>query len=313
MNALFYIASYDDFCSWCNQNKPPEMDPMQLLEWTKAVGAHVMTFDPREITFDPWCYIAGYPETKPHFWHNGTLNEDLAAFVWIYTGFPAGFSKNANGLTKNDALTKLLSINKIQVFGERNSGTNFLQEILLKNTDIPLTWEYGWKHFPNYDLLKEDTDDTLFIVIVRDLTTWLHSFQGTMHHVPDNIKSLQFSDFLKKKWISANKNGHFPCDSCSTLIEKRYDYFTTLSASIQNKKVIFLKYEDLVKDQCILSSKLGCFGIGFKRIEILSRIRPGHIVTNEFFKEKTYTSFNSIEQKVINEQTNIEIEKKMGY
>ncbi len=64
---------------------------------------------------------------------------------------------------------------KVTIYGERCSGTNYLEELLLLNFDIELTWEYGWKHFFGYNDLS-NTDDVLFIGIIRNLPDWLNSF-----------------------------------------------------------------------------------------------------------------------------------------
>ena len=38
-------------------------------------------------------------------------------------------------------------VNKFTIYGERCSGTNYLEEIILHNFNINVTWDYGWKHF----------------------------------------------------------------------------------------------------------------------------------------------------------------------
>ena len=38
-------------------------------------------------------------------------------------------------------------IKKFTIYGERCSGTNYLENLILVNFDVNLTWEYGWKHF----------------------------------------------------------------------------------------------------------------------------------------------------------------------
>jgi hypothetical protein len=46
-------------------------------------------------------------------------------------------------------------IKKFTIMGERCSGTNFLEQIILSNFHINITWEYGWKHFFGfYDFKK---------------------------------------------------------------------------------------------------------------------------------------------------------------
>ncbi len=38
-------------------------------------------------------------------------------------------------------------LTKIQIYGERCSGTNYLEDVITKNFNVDITWEYGWKHF----------------------------------------------------------------------------------------------------------------------------------------------------------------------
>ena len=86
-------------------------------------------------------------------------------------------------------------IKSIKIFGERNSGTNFLEQLLNKNlNNIHFHSFYykggtGWKHgFPKIRLFK-NTDETLFIFIVRDLYPWLKSMYNNPYHYkrPENI------------------------------------------------------------------------------------------------------------------------------
>tara|TARA_B110000027_G_C16122057_1_gene303744 strand:+ start:2092 stop:2340 length:249 start_codon:yes stop_codon:yes gene_type:complete len=64
--------------------------------------------------------------------------------------------------------TVMTKIQKITIYGERCSGTNYLETLLAKNFhDYKLTWKYGWKHFFGHQNL-ENSDDTLFICIVRN-------------------------------------------------------------------------------------------------------------------------------------------------
>jgi hypothetical protein len=38
-------------------------------------------------------------------------------------------------------------LKKYTIYGERCSGTNYLENIINMNFDVNVTWEYGWKHF----------------------------------------------------------------------------------------------------------------------------------------------------------------------
>src|SRR6056300_465432 len=91
-------------------------------------------------------------------------------------------------------------LEKYHIYGERSSGTNFLEDSLIKNFDainafndgektdilsknVDLTCEkfkkYGHKHWFGNHLDLSGTDDTLFICIVRDPINWLNSMYRT--------------------------------------------------------------------------------------------------------------------------------------
>lgn len=94
----------------------------------------------------------------------------------------------------------MLNIKKIIIYGERCSGTNFLENAILENFDVEISWEQGSKHFfcfNNYD--KRNFDDTLYIGIVRNPIYWINSFSKELHHVPEvnrqNLRNFLFNEF----------------------------------------------------------------------------------------------------------------------
>lgn len=91
-------------------------------------------------------------------------------------------------------------ISQIQIFGERCSGTNFLESLLRNNfPSIEITWRFGWKHFfPKQPLI--DTAHCLFIVIHRDPFDWLQSFHKKPHHAAPALKRISFSKFIRHEW-----------------------------------------------------------------------------------------------------------------
>ena len=93
-------------------------------------------------------------------------------------------------------------IKHIKIFGERNSGTNFLTQLITKNIRninvLSSGYDHGscWKHaFPRIELFKE-LDSTLFIFIIRDLDNWIKSMYFNIYHYkrPKNIE-----EFLTEK------------------------------------------------------------------------------------------------------------------
>ena len=57
-------------------------------------------------------------------------------------------------------------INNITIYGERCSGTNYLEQLIINNFNCSVTYNYGWKHFFGMHSL-DDSDDTLFICITK--------------------------------------------------------------------------------------------------------------------------------------------------
>lgn len=122
-----------------------------------------------------------------------------------------------------------MCIKKIKIFGERNSGTNYLEQLLkknIKNIDILLPGYNsgsGWKHgFPNIKLFN-NLDNVLFIFIIRDLKSWLKSmFKQPYHYKPYNT----FDEFISKKLI---------------IDEKRMDHDVNIN-SLEKQNIIDLRY-----------------------------------------------------------------------
>jgi hypothetical protein len=80
-------------------------------------------------------------------------------------------------------------IKKVTIYGERCSGTNYLEELLVANFDVEIVWNYGWKHFFGFNDLS-DSDDVLFIGIIRNVNDWVNSLYREKHHIPEeNLKN----------------------------------------------------------------------------------------------------------------------------
>lgn len=73
-------------------------------------------------------------------------------------------------------------ITKFTILGERCSGTNFLENAIATNFNLQVTWDYGWKHFFGFHPYS-NSDDTLFISIVRNPFDWLNSLYIKPYHM----------------------------------------------------------------------------------------------------------------------------------
>jgi hypothetical protein len=148
-------------------------------------------------------------------------------------------------------------IQKIKIFGERNSGTNFLQSLIKQNIkDIQILSTFykggsGWKHgYPKPDLFK-DTKNILFIFIIRDLEPWLKSMYNNCYSFerPKTIEEfimnpLTINDTRLDHDVYINKQEMQP------IMELRYSKiknYLQFSNSIDN--FIIINLEDLQIDK----------------------------------------------------------------
>lgn len=92
----------------------------------------------------------------------------------------------------------------IKIYGERNSGTNYVNQLLKANLKQVTFLDHkherrgywsDWKHgLPN--IKNKNVNKTLFICIIRDLEPWLISFFRRPYHLKRKEK---FQDFLLEK------------------------------------------------------------------------------------------------------------------
>ena len=104
-------------------------------------------------------------------------------------------------------------ITKLFVIGERCSGTNYMNSLIMKNFEIS-AFSLGHKHFPPwYELSQEyyqgnpqyytfeNTEDFLFVVIFRNAYDWVRSFNRTPWHAHTSFNHIPLSEFIRKPWI----------------------------------------------------------------------------------------------------------------
>ena len=102
------------------------------------------------------------------------------------------------------------------IFGERNSGTNYLKSILDKKLKLKYTKKFGFKHWyikNHYPRGRENNttdnecledinnnEDTLFIFTVRNPCDWCGSMKQKPHHIMSDKSNML--NFISKKYIS---------------------------------------------------------------------------------------------------------------
>jgi len=101
-----------------------------------------------------------------------------------------------------------MTITNFTILGERCSGTNFLEKSITTNFPIQYTEKYGNKHFFCYNNYN-NSDDTLFIGIIRNPIYWINSFSKELYHVPEinkDMKNFLFNEFYSVEEKFQNSN-----------------------------------------------------------------------------------------------------------
>lgn len=125
------------------------------------------------------------------------------------------------------------------LYGERNSGTNWIQQLMSKNFYVEPLFSY-WKHgYP------KKVDNTFYIIVIRNLESWLNSTYNRPYHMK---KRSSFHDFVTKPVISKN-----PLEKGKNLFDIRYSkYLEYIEFLEQNGGVmVSLKFLQNNTEKCI--------------------------------------------------------------
>ena len=95
-------------------------------------------------------------------------------------------------------------ITKYVIYGERCSGTNFVDNVIKTNFGLELRTDLGSKHFFCFNKYDNSDDNTLFIGIIRNPIYWINSFSTELHHVPKENKPI--NNFLSNEFYSVEEN-----------------------------------------------------------------------------------------------------------
>lgn len=111
------------------------------------------------------------------------------------------------------------------IYGERNSGTNYLETVLtgksyhlsytsssfetiVINSSIAEIYndKYGHKHFFGFHdkIIKNTSNNIIFVGIVRNPYDWIMALNKSKHHIPTDNENIE--SFLKNEWYSIQHN-----------------------------------------------------------------------------------------------------------
>jgi hypothetical protein len=240
----------------------------------------------------------------------------------------------------------MVKITKFAIFGERCSGTNFLEKSMKSNFNVSLINDFGSKHFFCFnDYSNKNYDDTLFIGIIRNPIYWLNSFSKELYHVPEinkkNLINFLFNEFysicdqidvpigiidgnivfnnksmyIQKNDINKLDLNYLTNNKYKNIFELRKiknDYLMNVMPKLV-KNYILINYEDLLYNY---DNVLDNIYIKFSLIKLNNK----YIKINKYKKSDKY---NFIKQRnitftphlinIIWNNLNIEQENKLGY
>ena len=207
-------------------------------------------------------------------------------------------------------------IKKVTIYGERCSGTNYLEELLVTNFDVKIVWNYGWKHFFGFNDLS-NSNDVLFIGIVRNITDWINSLFRTPHHLPSEL-SKDINSFLNNSFYSITNNGTlhnqdkniYTKQIYKNIFEMRHTKNKFLVEDMPKlvKNYILITHENLLNDFANTMNKIKSFNLPIKnKIQFPLNITYYKKEKNVKFGKKP----NLISRELILKNANLFYEKKI--
>jgi hypothetical protein len=204
----------------------------------------------------------------------------------------------------------------VTIYGERCSGTNYLEALLKTNYDANVCWKHGWKHFFGFNDLT-NTDDTLFIGIIRSPYDWINSLYRDKYHLP-NINTSSIDSFLNNEFYSIFDDGREIMSDRNIYTKKRYknifemrhtkNKFLIEDMPVLVKNYLLITHESLLYDFSNTMQKISSKGLNIKSdIEF-----PLNIVHYKKQKRKLFmvnSKPNSISKEQVINKFNMNYEK----
>lgn len=212
------------------------------------------------------------------------------------------------------------------IVGERCSGTNFLESVISNVFDLKITWKYGWKHWFTYHNF-EDSDQTLFIGIVRDPYKWMESLYRTPHHLNQTLRESPMNYLTSEWWSYYDCLNHGELFGNEIMIDRNYETgeryknifemrasknrFLANVMPVKVKNFILIRYEDLkdkFEDTLQLISDMFCLSMNNNHCN-LKNIVP--YTKKSFIEKEPIFSQEIIEYIKLNLE--MDIEQQLGY
>jgi hypothetical protein len=151
-------------------------------------------------------------------------------------------------------------IDKFIIYGERHSGTNFIEECFKQRFGLHRTGFYGNKHFFGWtkpETISYKDKHALFIGVVRNPYDWIMAMINLPHHIHSN-RLLNLESFLLSEWYSTDIHNveimedrnfitKFRYDNIFHMRTTKYRYLCEIMPVIAPNYVLF-SYDTLLKN-----------------------------------------------------------------
>lgn len=135
-------------------------------------------------------------------------------------------------------------ISKVKIFGERCSGTNYLENLIVENFKVEYICNnniFGQKHFFGFHSL-EHSEDTLFICIIRHYHSFLNSLWKDKWHISPLQRRKKEYFLYSQHWSYMDKKEYSVKDFGKEIMEDRHIYTKKRYKNILELRYIKLKW-----------------------------------------------------------------------
>lgn len=167
-----------------------------------------------------------------------------------------------------------------------------------------------------------NSDDTLFIGIIRNPFDWINSLFRTPHHLPSNFTNNNIDNFLNNEFYSIHDNGSEQIHDRNIYTKERYKNIfesrhTKLKFLIEDmpllvKNYILIRHEDLLDDFNNTMIKIKEKGLLVKN-NIIFPVNSLYYKSDKNIKFIKNSKKNHISKDLIKNKLNMKYENKLNY
>ena len=224
-------------------------------------------------------------------------------------------------------------VQRVQLFGQRCSGTNYLQHLIEQNIPgLKVSFAFGYKHStPKH--LERTHDDVLFCVIYREPYCWLQSLHESPWHVHPRMRGAPFGQFIRSPWhcIWDHQSNTKPNDPMyhKEMMHERHPESGLRYANVMQmrsdrirrwqflskkvKRFWWVQYESLYRNPQLMIEDLALAAGRKRRPNFQPILRYKGIRACPPYQPKQYAPISKADRRFINQQLNWRVENRIGY